>query len=223
MLEEIDDKIYEIPDLPKLELGDDLANILGTEAEDILKENFVNSKKLEDEALENIKEEYGFEEIKNAFDEASVPEQLEFFYGDNNENFVRACNFLSLNEDNNEFISFLCSDNGQNIMTNDSLSIHVESGNIFYQNFNTHENFYSFLLAQQNETKAKTPKRIAYHYNFEKYIKNYLPSFSVKDIEKFDLFANTNSKYLLYKFNDWVESLQGVQKLTIRHTTKTKD
>ena len=48
----------------------------------------MNSKKLEDEALKNIKEEYGSEEIKNAFDEASVPEQLEFFYGGNNENFV---------------------------------------------------------------------------------------------------------------------------------------
>ena len=36
VLEEIDDKIYEIPDLPKLELGYDLASILGTEAEDIL-------------------------------------------------------------------------------------------------------------------------------------------------------------------------------------------
>ena len=131
MLEEIDDKIYEIPDLPKLELGDDLANILGTEAEDILKENFVNSKKLEDEALENIKEEYGIEEIKNTFDEDSVPEHLEFFYDGNNENFVRACNLLSLNEDSNQFISFLCSNNGQNIMTNDSLFIHIESGNIF--------------------------------------------------------------------------------------------
>ena len=106
MLEEIDDKIYEIPDLPKLELRDDLANILGTEAEDILKENFVNSKKLEDEALEIIKQEYGFEEIKNAFDEASVPEQLEFLTGGDKENFVRACNFLSLNGDNNEFIFF---------------------------------------------------------------------------------------------------------------------
>ena len=48
--EEIDDKIYEIPDLPKFELGDGLVNILGTEAEDVLKENFVNPKKLEDEA-----------------------------------------------------------------------------------------------------------------------------------------------------------------------------
>ena len=133
----------------------------------------MNSKKLEDEALENIKEEYGFEEIKSAFDEASVPEQLEFFYGGNNENFVRACNFLSLNEDNNEFIYFLCLENGQNIMTNNSLSIHIESGNIFYQNFNTNENFYGFLLAQQDEPKAIIPKRIVYHFSFEKYIKNY--------------------------------------------------
>ena len=93
----------------------------------------MNSKNLEDEALENIKEKYGFEEIKNVFDEASVPEQLEFFYGGNNENFVQACNFLSLNEDSNEFISFLCLNNTQNIMTNNSLSIQIKSGNIFYK------------------------------------------------------------------------------------------
>ena len=35
VLHEIDDKIYEIPDLPKLELGDGLANVLGPEPEDI--------------------------------------------------------------------------------------------------------------------------------------------------------------------------------------------
>ena len=80
VLEEIDDKIYEIPDLPKLELEDGLANILGAEAKDILEENFVNPKKLEDKTLEKIKQAYGFEEIKNAFDEASVSGQLEFFF-----------------------------------------------------------------------------------------------------------------------------------------------
>ena len=100
-------------------------------------------------------------------------------------------------------------------MTNNNLSIHIESGNIFHQNLNTNENFYSFLLVQQEKTKAIIPKRIAYHYNFEKYIKNYLPSFSVDNIEKFDLYANKNSKYLSYKFNDWMESLQGAEKLII--------
>ena len=91
-------------------------------------------------------------------------------------------------------------------MTNNSLSIHNESGDI-YDNFNTNENFYSFLLGQQDESKQVLPKRISYHYTLEKYIKNYLPSFSVEEAEKLDLLSNKNSKYLLYKFNDWIESL----------------
>ena len=69
-------------------MGDALANILAPETEAISDEGFVNKKELEDEVLENIKEEYGFEEIKNGFDEPSVPHQLEFLYGGINENFV---------------------------------------------------------------------------------------------------------------------------------------
>ena len=64
--------------------------MLGKEADDILDEKLVNKKKQEDEALKNFKEEYGFEEIKDAFDEGSVPNQLGFFYGGQNENFAHA-------------------------------------------------------------------------------------------------------------------------------------
>ena len=104
-------------------------------------------------------------------------------------------------------------------MTINSLSIHIESGNIFYQNFNTNENFHSFLLAQQDETKKIIRKRIVYHHSFEKYIKSYLLSFSIEEAEKFDLYANKNSKYLRYKLNDWIEFL-GAEKLLIMHTSK---
>ena len=92
------------------------------------------------------------------FNEASVPHQLDFFHGGINENFIQACYFLSRNSNNREFIAFLVSDEGQNVMTNNNFSIHVESGNIFYQNFNTNENFYSFLIAQQDETTANNSK-----------------------------------------------------------------
>ena len=99
------------------------------------------------------------------------------------------CNFLLLSNNSREFIALLVSEVEQNLMTNNSLYIHVESGNIFYQNFNTNENFYIFLLAQQDETKAAIiQKGISYYYSFEKYIKKYLLSFSIVDIEKFDLF-----------------------------------
>ena len=83
-------------------------------------------------------------------------------------------------------------------MTNNNLSIRIESGNISYQNFNTNEIFYSFLLAQQDDAKATVPKRIPYHYSFEKYTNKYLPSFSIDNAEKYDLYANKNSKYLFH-------------------------
>ena len=125
-------------------------------------------------------------------------------------------------DDNKEFIAFLVSDEGQNVMINNSLSIHAESGNIFYQNFNRNENFYSFLIAQQDQTKTIIPKRISYHYSFQKYISKYLPSFSIDDAKKFDLFVNKNSEYLFYKFNDQIEALGG-EKRIIWHTVKMKD
>ena len=47
-------------------------------------------------------------------------------------------------------------------------------------------------------------------------------SFSVDGVEDIDLYPNKNSKYLLYKFNDWIGSLEGAEKLDrkIRHAAK---
>ena len=39
--DQIDRAIYELPDPPKIELGDPLLNILSTEAENILADNYV--------------------------------------------------------------------------------------------------------------------------------------------------------------------------------------
>ena len=46
--------------------------------------------------------------------------------------------------DNREFAAFLMSDMGRQIVTSNRLSIHVETGDIFYENHNTGENFYNF-------------------------------------------------------------------------------
>ena len=107
-------------------------------------------------------------------------------------------------------------------MVNNSLLIHVETGDIFYNDFNTKQNFSNFLLVQQDESKQFIPKRISYHYSFEKYTRRYLPSFSLEEIDRFDLLSNKNAKYLLYKFNDWIESM-GAEKKLIRHTSKDRD
>ena len=107
-------------------------------------------------------------------------------------------------------------------MANNSLSIHIEGGDIFYQNIHTSENFHNFLLAQQDDQTALVLKRISYHHSFEKYIQNFLPSFSIGDAEKFDLFAHKNAKYLFYRFNDYIKT-SGGKRQTIKHTLKVKD
>ena len=76
---------------------------------------------------------------------------------------------------------------GQNIMTNNSLSIHTETEDIFYNDFNTNE-LKQFIKIN--------------HYIFAKYTRSYLPSFSLEEIHKLHLLSNKNAKYLLYKFND---------------------
>ena len=107
-------------------------------------------------------------------------------------------------------------------MTNNSLSIHIKSGDIIYKNFNTNEKFYNFLMAQQNDQTANVPKRISYHHCFKHYVKNFLPSFPLDDVDKFDLFSNKNAKYLFYRFNDFIKK-SGGKKQIIKHTLKIKD
>ena len=131
-----DNKIYELPETPKIELADRLANVLGAEGEEILENNFLRDTELEDKNIKEIKEEHEFDKTKDAFDDGAVLPLLDFFYDGEHlsEYFRRAFDFLSLNGKNIGFVDFLCCDRCQNFMANSSLSIHVESGNIFYQN-----------------------------------------------------------------------------------------
>ena len=58
--------------------------------------------------------------------------------------------------------------------------------------------------------------------SFEKYIQNFLPSFSTDDVEIFDLYAHKNAKHLFYRFKDYIK-MPGGKRQTIKHTLKVKD
>ena len=99
-----------MPEIPKLVFGDRLVKVLGTEGEEILEDNFLPAKELEDKNIVEIKQEYKFNKIKDAFDEGTITLLLDFFYGGEHlpENFKLVCNFLSLNDENIGFVDFLC-------------------------------------------------------------------------------------------------------------------
>ena len=131
--QEIDDFLYELLDtgMPTLEIGDKLLDTLGTEAEDLF--NNVPTKKEEEyEVLQKIIDEYDIPGMKDTMDETSkFPENIYFFYGGDSQQFVDALEFLGLTPINREFDAFLLSDLGRKTMTQNKLSIHVESGDIF--------------------------------------------------------------------------------------------
>ena len=104
--------------------------------------------------IEDIKEKYNFDYIKSELDEGHLPASLEFFYGGENEHFQLSCDMLNLNINNSPFTDFICSEKEKQILNSNSLAIHIKIGNIFYNNFNTNQNFCHFLLAQQDETKT---------------------------------------------------------------------
>ena len=141
------------------------------------------------------------------------------FYGGDSEQFVNALEFLGISPISREFAAFLLSDLGRKTMTQNKLSTHVESGDTFYDNHNTEENFYSFLLSQQNDEAAYVPKKFSYNDTFKQYITSFLQNFSVDDQEKFDLLAFKNSKYLFYRFNDFVK-IYGNPRYKLFHTRK---
>ena len=114
------------------------------------------------------------------------------------------------------------SDIGRNVMTSNRLSIHIEDEDTFYENVNTGESSYNFLMTQQNEDAAFISKNFVYRNTFEKYINSFLPAFSIDDVEKYDLYSNKNLKYLFYRFNDYVKAY-GNKRRKIRHTQKIKD
>ena len=223
--QEVDDFLYELPDnMPKLVLGDGLLNTLGIESEDLFDPRAHPTKKEEeDEILKDIMDEYEIDKIRDTMDEtAQVPESIYFFYGGESEQFVNALEFISLSPINRGFSTFLLSDLGRQTMTQNKLSIHVESGDIFYDNHNIGENFCNFLLSQQNDEAAYVSKKFSYGNSFEVYISTFLQDFSTDDEENFDLLAFKNSEYLFYRFSDFVKAY-GNPRHELLHTRKMLD
>ena len=159
--------------MSELEFGDGLLKSLGTSAKTIFDDSI---------PTQNIFDEYNIEDIKNTMDEkGEIPESIYIFYGRESEQFVQALEFIGLSPINREFAAFLLSHLGLKTMTQNKLSIHVESGEIFYDNHNTGENFYNFLLSQQNGEAAYAPKKFSYRNNFETYISSFSQNFSIDD------------------------------------------
>ena len=135
-----------IPDDPLLEYFNN--------ADKVLEVNYQLQKEKEELELENFKREYNLDKLADELDRGVVPDILEFYFGGDNEKFFKAIIQFSPNSEKINFIDFLDSDYGSRLMHENNLSIHIESGNLYYNCLNTGESFYDFVLSQRVKCKA---------------------------------------------------------------------
>ena len=113
---------------------------------------------------------------------------------------------IGLSTDSIEFLEFLQSDFCQEIFIQNKLKIHIETGNIFFNNLDTNESIYGFFQQQENQSKAKINFEFSFTDSYEDYFDWLVQGFKGNEDQNYVL-TNKNSEYLFYRFNGYLERL----------------
>ena len=151
-----------------------------------------------------------------------LPFEFEFFNGGPNEKFREI--ILSIDSSSNtlEFLDFLQGKTYKKILEDNKLKIHIETGNIYYDNTDTNESIHNFILAQINPTSGEIEHSFTFDRDYVTYFRWLTDSFSASTKSKLDIFTNKNSKFLFYRFNDYLQQ-NGEEIKKIKHSVVTQD
>ena len=153
-------------------------------------------------------------------EDSEITFEFEFFTGETNEKFDSFVKKFGLTNDNIDFADFLQSDFCKEILLSNDLKIHIETGNIFYQDKDTNESIFEFMKNQQNISKGIIHHILKFDGNYKNYFKWILNEFEAEEKKRYDIFSNQNTKYLVYRYNDFHYST-GKSSIKIRHSLVT--
>ena len=80
--------------------------------------------------------------------------------------------------------------------------IHIETVNIYYNNNDTNESIFDFLLKQQDPSKGIINFDFIYGGNYLDYFNWIIEGFTSYQKNKLDVLTYKNSKYLFYRYDD---------------------
>ena len=120
--------------------------------------------------------------------------------------FFTRCALLALDNENENFLDFLSGDYSSRIMRESKISIHIETGNVYFENLNTGESLYDFLQNQQDQKKKLIDASFSYGGSFSECLTEFLKGIDAEADDRFDMLTNKNVKYLFYGYNDFLLS-----------------
>ena len=106
------------------------------------------------------------------------------------------------------------SDSSREVLSKNKTKIHLDSGNIYYNNLNIRESIYDFMRAQQVKIKEFIDFDLDTNHDFEFYLNQVI--IGTTD-DKFDIDTHSTSKFLFYHFSNLRRDF-GEEAYKIRHT-----
>ena len=146
--------------------------------------------------------------------------EFEFFSGGKNSKFDSFVKKFGLTTENINFIDFLQSEYCKEILQNNNLKIHIETGNIYYDDKDTNESIFEFIQNQQNTSKGIIRYDFKFDRNFRDYFKWILNEFDAQQKTTFDVLAHKNVKFLANRYND-LRASGSDELIKIRHSLVT--
>ena len=90
---------------------------------------------------------------------------------------------------------------GSRLMKENNLSIHVDTGDLYYNGVNTGEYIYDFVLSQKDFSKKIVKEKLYYSGTFEQYLSEFLEGFDAEGDVKLDtltLFAGIEPVFVVH-------------------------
>ena len=118
---------------------------------------------------------------------------------------------------------YLQSDICATLLKKNKIEIHIKTGQLFFDNVNSAEIIYKFLLAQQDTFKELLNIKFKTFDDYDEYITKYLAAIKNINDNKYDMLTNKNSKVLFYNFNDCLSIIGKPPQLVIHTVISDED
>ena len=115
-------------------------------------------------------------------EESELTFEFEFFNGGENLKFHSFVQRFGLTTENYEFVKFLQSKYCKEIMQSNNLKIHIETGNIYYDDKDMNESIFDFIQNQQNPAKGIIKHNFEFSSNLRNYYKWIINEFDAVEI-----------------------------------------
>ena len=178
---------------------------------------------LEDNKKADVKSDIeNLSQTLSAIGNQILPFEFEFFNGGPNEKFRDIIRSIDSSSNTIEFLDFLQGKICKINLEDNKMKIHIETGNIYYNNLDTNESIHNFILVQSNPISGEIEHTFTFDRNYVTYFQWLTDDFSTSKKNKLDIFTNKNSKFLFYHFNDCLQQ-NGEEIKKIKHSVETQD